>query len=91
MQQRAVAADVGQLLEPPLDLAIPDLGLQLGDDVLHERIQIDRRSAHVRTADAREREQIVDQLTHALRCFANALQPALLIARQFRPRRLFDH
>jgi len=32
MQQRAVAADVGQLFEPPLDLAIPDLGLQLGDD-----------------------------------------------------------
>jgi len=30
-------------------------------------------------------------MTHALRRFANALQPALLIARQFRLRRLFDH
>src|SRR5688500_16882001 len=78
VQQGTVAADVGQLLQSPVDLAIPDFGLELGDDRLDEAVEIHWRTAHRRATDAREREQIVDELTHALRGFANALEPALL-------------
>src|SRR5688500_6233589 len=91
VQQGAVAADVRQLLQSPLDLAILDLGLELRDDRLDEAVEIDGRPAYCRAADAGEREQIVDELTHALRSFANTLEPALLVRVQPGERGFLDH